>query len=133
MRRGISCFFYYTATTEIYTSGHTLSLHDALPICWKARFSLIFPGPPTISSSALPCRYRGPMSDNTPSLDDLRRQIDEIDDAIHDLLMRLTELARQTGPATGQGSLFMRPGREARVLLRPVARHPGPSPTPVAT
>src|SRR3546814_18926855 len=27
------CFFFkYTATTEIYTYGHTLSLHDALPI-----------------------------------------------------------------------------------------------------
>src|SRR5213594_4493972 len=26
------CFFNYTATTEIYTSVHTLSLHDALPI-----------------------------------------------------------------------------------------------------
>src|SRR3546814_7362390 len=23
------------ATTEIYTYGHTLSLHDALPICWR--------------------------------------------------------------------------------------------------
>src|SRR3546814_1274897 len=29
----MSCFFFYdTATTEIYTYGHTLSLHDALPI-----------------------------------------------------------------------------------------------------
>src|SRR3546814_3312717 len=26
------CFFNDTATTEIYTHGHTLSLHDALPI-----------------------------------------------------------------------------------------------------
>src|SRR3546814_15768984 len=28
-------FFKDTATTEIYTSGHTLSLHDALPIAQK--------------------------------------------------------------------------------------------------
>src|SRR3546814_5924618 len=28
-------FFKDTATTEIYTSGHTLSPHDALPICRK--------------------------------------------------------------------------------------------------
>src|SRR3546814_12650973 len=29
------CFFFNdTATTEIYTYVHTLSLHDALPICW---------------------------------------------------------------------------------------------------
>src|SRR3546814_16762189 len=26
-------FFNDTSTTEIYTYGHTLSLHDALPIC----------------------------------------------------------------------------------------------------
>ena len=71
------------------------------------------------------------MSDNTPSLDDLRRQIDEIDDGIHDLLMRRTELARQIGRAKGQGAVFMRPGREARVLRRLVARHHGPFPKPV--
>src|SRR3546814_11396984 len=32
----VSCLFFFfndTATTEIYTYGHTLSLHDALPIC----------------------------------------------------------------------------------------------------
>src|SRR3546814_17298198 len=28
-------FFKDTATTEIYTYGHTLSLHDALPICLR--------------------------------------------------------------------------------------------------
>src|SRR3546814_17351204 len=27
------CFFYDTASTEIYTYLHTRSLHDALPIC----------------------------------------------------------------------------------------------------
>src|SRR3546814_18162540 len=29
----VCCFFKYTATTEIYTDGHTRSLPDALPIC----------------------------------------------------------------------------------------------------
>src|SRR3546814_2351828 len=29
-------FFMDTATTDIYTYGHTLSLHDALPICARA-------------------------------------------------------------------------------------------------
>src|SRR3546814_3011727 len=29
----VFCFFNDTATTEIYTYWHTLSLHDALPIC----------------------------------------------------------------------------------------------------
>src|SRR3546814_10096605 len=31
------CFFNESATTEIYTSEHPLSLHDALPICAAAR------------------------------------------------------------------------------------------------
>jgi chorismate mutase len=39
------------------------------------------------------------MSNKMPSLYDLRRQIDEIDNDIHDLLMRRTELARQIGVA----------------------------------
>ena len=71
------------------------------------------------------------MSDKNSSLDDLRRQIDEIDDSIHDLLMRRTELAREIGVAKGQGAVFMRPGREARVLRRLVARHEGAFPKPV--
>src|SRR3546814_1435776 len=33
----ISCFFNDTATTEIYTYVHTLSLHDALPIAPSLR------------------------------------------------------------------------------------------------
>src|SRR3546814_4293312 len=39
-------FFNDTATTEIYTYLHTLSLHDALPIlrCNKCRAGLIVPG-----------------------------------------------------------------------------------------
>src|SRR3546814_14002302 len=33
------CFFFNdTGTTEIYTYLHTLSLHDALPICKQFRF-----------------------------------------------------------------------------------------------
>src|SRR5213075_3594359 len=34
MNRSFSFFFNATATTEIYTTRHTLSLHDALPILW---------------------------------------------------------------------------------------------------
>src|SRR3546814_20824885 len=34
----LRCFFFFndTATTELYTYGHTLSLHDALPISRSA-------------------------------------------------------------------------------------------------
>src|SRR3546814_11842871 len=31
------CCFTGTARTGVYPSCHTLSLHDALPICWLAR------------------------------------------------------------------------------------------------
>src|SRR5213075_90119 len=36
-----TCFFFFneTATTEIYTTRHTLSLHDALPISTSSRWS----------------------------------------------------------------------------------------------
>src|SRR3546814_20098026 len=35
----LCCFFFNdTATTEIYTYCHTLSLHDALPICRRLWF-----------------------------------------------------------------------------------------------
>src|SRR3546814_10843630 len=37
----IFCFFNDTATTEIYTYGHTLSLHDALPIVATFREALV--------------------------------------------------------------------------------------------
>lgn len=65
------------------------------------------------------------MTADTPSLDDLRREIDEIDIAVHDLLMRRVALADQIGHVKGEGGPFIRPGREARILRRLVARHDG--------
>src|SRR3546814_7503531 len=54
------CFFFNdTATTEIYTYWHTLSLHDALPIARRARGRRRRP-----SSSA---RIRAPSCRRTPS------------------------------------------------------------------
>src|SRR5213594_628512 len=44
-------FFNDTATTEIYTSVHTLSLHDALPISWP-RTAARVPGAPRAQSTA---------------------------------------------------------------------------------
>src|SRR3546814_13388855 len=49
-------FFNDTATTEIYTYGHTLSLHDALPICR--------PGTGQPHGPGAPARWRrGPAHD----------------------------------------------------------------------
>lgn len=68
------------------------------------------------------------MTADTPSLDELRREIDEIDVAVHDLLMRRVALADAVGHVKGEGGPFIRPGREARILRRLVARHEGPLP-----
>ncbi|WP_282607429.1 chorismate mutase [Pelagibius sp. Alg239-R121] len=65
------------------------------------------------------------MSDTEDTLGKLRAQIDEIDTELHDLLIRRTEIAQQVGKAKGKGAVYLRPGREAQVLRRLVARHRG--------
>ena len=74
------------------------------------------------------------MLSRSPTLDDLRREIDRIDDAMHDLLMQRTAVVEEVGRAKARteqesGSntrpQFFRPGREAQVLRRLVANHQG--------
>jgi chorismate mutase len=72
--------------------------------------------------------FQTPMSAETPTLDDLRREIDEIDIAVHDLLMRRMALADRIAHAKGETTGFIRPGREALILRRLIARHHGPFP-----
>jgi chorismate mutase / prephenate dehydratase len=69
------------------------------------------------------------MPDPHWSLDDLRRQIDEVDDALHDLLMRRADVvAAISSLKKGNGTPALRPGREAAILRRLLARHQGPFP-----
>lgn len=80
------------------------------------------------------------MSNGNATLDDLRAEIDEIDGAIHDLVMRRAALAERIGAlkdnssrvdgAATAGAAYLRPGREAAVLRRLVARHGGSFPLP---
>lgn len=62
-------------------------------------------------------------------LDQLRAEVDRIDDALHDLLMQRTQLAIRIGelkpPSLGG---FLRPARHAEILRRIVARHSGAFP-----
>lgn len=70
----------------------------------------------------------------TTSLEDLRREIDEIDDAIHDLLMRRTQVVERVSAAKQQDRLLpMRPAREAVILRRLAARHTGALPLAAVT
>src|SRR5438128_4786776 len=68
-----------------------------------------------------------PSRSQTPSLADLRREIDRIDEAMHGLLMERGEIidrliaAKQTQET---GSAF-RPAREAEMMRRLVERHRG--------
>lgn len=67
---------------------------------------------------------------DTPSLEDLRREIDAVDDGIHDLLMRRVHLVEQVGRVkalanVSGGSFALRPAREAEILRRLWRRHKG--------
>jgi len=65
------------------------------------------------------------MSQDSASLETLRREIDRIDESIHDLLMRRAALVAGIAAAKGEGRVSLRPGREASILRRLLARHQG--------
>lgn len=55
----------------------------------------------------------------------LRVELDRIDDAVHDLLMRRAELVAQVGALRAKGPVPLRPGREASIIRRLLARNHG--------
>lgn len=59
----------------------------------------------------------------------LRGEIDALDDALHDLVMRRADVVARMAASRvkGDASSF-RPGREAKILRRLLARHSGPLP-----
>lgn len=71
------------------------------------------------------------MSSHGSALDDLRHQVDEIDQAIHDLLMRRATLVEHIALVKAPNRVFLRPDREAVILRRLAARHRGEFPLPV--
>lgn len=59
----------------------------------------------------------------------LRAEIDALDDAIHDLLMRRAGVVARLAASRAKGAgPALRPGREAIILRRLLARHEGPLP-----
>ncbi|TWB62206.1 chorismate mutase [Nitrospirillum viridazoti] len=68
------------------------------------------------------------MPPASPSVDALRREIDEIDAAIHDLIMRRARVVERIAQSKAGAKVFIRPGREAGILRRLVARHQGSVP-----
>ena len=66
------------------------------------------------------------MTDPEPTLSGLRGEIDRLDDALVDLLLRRAQLVRAIGSLKGaDGSPVLRPGREAEILRRLLARTDG--------
>jgi chorismate mutase / prephenate dehydratase len=55
----------------------------------------------------------------------LRAELDQIDDSLHDLLMRRAEIVQKVGMVKPDRGLAFRPGRQAAILRRLLARHHG--------
>lgn len=65
-----------------------------------------------------------PMS--TPSIDDIRRQIDALDDSLHDLLMQRAELVQRVGEERKRHKITpVQTARDAKMIRRLLARHKG--------
>ncbi|MCW5730788.1 MAG: chorismate mutase [Alphaproteobacteria bacterium] len=74
------------------------------------------------------------MKQPQPDLEALRREIDEIDDRLHDLVMRRAEVVQRVAAVKGvreEPKAVLRPGREAMILRRLMARHRGVLPRAV--
>lgn len=61
----------------------------------------------------------------------LRAELDRLDDALHDTLMRRAEVVAEVAALRVKGVVPLRPGREATIVRRLLARHSGGLP-PVA-
>ena len=73
------------------------------------------------------------MPDTPQTLDSLRRRIDEIDEALHDMIMQRAGVVQDIAAAKNGDPLAMRPGREATILRRLADRHSGGFPLPELT
>jgi chorismate mutase / prephenate dehydratase len=63
------------------------------------------------------------------ALEALRAEINSLDDALHDLLMRRAEVVQRLSASQAKpAGTVLRPGREAAILRRLLARHAGPLP-----
>lgn len=74
-------------------------------------------------SSALP-NLQAPAT----SLSTLRAELDQVDDALHDLLMQRAGIVARVAALGAKGPVALRPGREADILRRLLRRHHGPLP-----
>jgi chorismate mutase/prephenate dehydratase len=79
---------------------------------------------PPPSSAPAPSPATGPSG----RLAELRTQLDSIDNLIHDLLMQRAKVVEHVATEGGKKGTKIRPGREAVILRRLLARHSGVMP-----
>ncbi len=60
-----------------------------------------------------------------PSLDELRQQVDTIDDKIHDLIMERTRVVENVRAIKKADRVKIRPAREDQIICRLIKRHKG--------
>src|SRR3954468_8132693 len=77
------------------------------------------------SPSPQPAPVPAPPDLTSRRLAALRAELDRVDDALHDLLMRRAEVVAQVGALGAKGRVPLRPGREAAIVRRLLARHDG--------
>ena len=63
--------------------------------------------------------------DVASTLSALRAELDRLDDASHDLLLRRAVIVEQVGALGAKGGVPLRPGREATIIRRLLDRHAG--------
>ena len=82
--------------------------------------------PPATSETEEPPPLDGWRSAQANGLAALRAELDGIDDAMHDLLMRRAACVEEVARSGKRSAL--RPGREASIIRRLLARHQGALP-----
>ena len=82
------------------------------------------------SPTATPNLGAGPASvpRGDAALSALRAELDRLDDALHDLLIERASVVERVAAAGAKGRIALRPGREASIIRRLLARHNGPLP-----
>src|SRR5690606_24128637 len=107
-------------------SGAGRIARDQGPIL--SMFSLISCETPHTTSALFlgACHIMSAVEDRLSSL---RREIDEIDDKLHDLIVARMEAVAKVGKAKSAASQdILRPAREAAILRRLIERHTGSFP-----
>ncbi len=86
------------------------------PKCWTS---------PHTADSA---QARRDITDDEARLAALRRELDRLDDAVHDLLIERSTVVGEIGRSGAKGPVKLRAGREAVILRRLLERHQGALP-----